>query len=49
MERDSEDQNREQPAGGADAETDRPADGPGGAESDAGATSQDEPGAGEGR
>ena len=46
MERDSEDLNREQPPGGDGPETERPADGPGGAGSEAGATSQDEPGEG---
>jgi hypothetical protein len=45
MQRDAEDQNRDQGNGGAepDGETTQPIDGPGGDEGGQGATSQDEP------
>ena len=42
--RDPEADNRDQPAGDTEGETDTPVDGPGGAEDGAGATSQDQPG-----
>jgi hypothetical protein len=46
MERDLEDQNRDQSDGEEKPETDAPVDGPGGDEEGRGATSQDEPGSG---